>query len=805
MLKRIIVAVIFGSLLVGCGGGGGDGNGDGAVILTSTCINVGVRPTPPSLWTQLNPSVPIPLERAHHTAVYDQANDRMIIFGGKTATGLLNDVWVLSSATGIDGIPGWVELKPTGGPPPARERHVAAYDAVNNMMIIFGGIDQNNLIIMDLWVLTNANGLGGIPTWTHLSLNGGPSPRSSATGVYDAANNRLIFFGGVACPVNQATCNLFNEVWVLSKANGLGGIPTWSQITASGSVPSPRRDHAAVYDATNNKMIVFGGNNSAANPLDPSASLNDTWVLSNANGLGSTPGWSLLSVSGSPPARRSHTGIYDAASNRLIIFGGAGQDNFVRNDVWILTNANDLGGVPAWAQYSTGSPIPKARVFHTAIYSLTKNRMVIFGGDIGNSTLVDDAWVLRNANGIPSTPIASISIISQATTICATNTLQLTAVAKDSSGNTIEGVLFLWVSSDKTIATVDDTGLVTGKGAGTVIITASSEHISSPPFNVTITPPPTTLTLTITKSGTGTGTVTSSPAGINCGAACSSSYNSGTSVTLTATPDAGSTFAGWSGGGCIGTGTCTVTMSAATTVTANFNVTTPPPPPIVGGGPKLSIPTGQGQDGCLDTFNGSTSNVTATTLVAWGGAPVSGYTWTLSSGSTFPAGTTVESLTGIFKGTGSAPIAGTHTFNMTVSDGSTTATGTFTFTVNTASSAPSGGIPGIGCGSALFQQGDVDITLPNAKAGAGYGAGLFVTLGNIAGDSAAGKPPLTWSLGTGNLPVGLVIDQSRGVVRGTPALTTVGQTFSFTITVKGSTGKIALCRGICPTYKITVQ
>jgi subtilisin family serine protease len=78
--------------------------------------------------------------------------------------------------------------------------------------------------------------------------------------------------------------------------------------------------------------------------------------------------------------------------------------------------------------------------------------------------------------------------------------------------------------------------------------------------------------LTVTKSGTGTGTVTSSPAGINCGSTCSASFDSGTSVTLTATAAAGSRFAGWSGGGCSGTGTCQVTMNEATSVTATFTL-----------------------------------------------------------------------------------------------------------------------------------------------------------------------------------------------------------------------------------------
>ncbi len=79
-----------------------------------------------------------------------------------------------------------------------------------------------------------------------------------------------------------------------------------------------------------------------------------------------------------------------------------------------------------------------------------------------------------------------------------------------------------------------------------------------------------TQSLIVTKAGTGSGTVTSSPAGIDCGSTCSASYASGTSVTLTAAADSGSTFVGWSGS-CSGAGACTVTMDAAQSVTATFN------------------------------------------------------------------------------------------------------------------------------------------------------------------------------------------------------------------------------------------
>jgi glucose/arabinose dehydrogenase len=76
--------------------------------------------------------------------------------------------------------------------------------------------------------------------------------------------------------------------------------------------------------------------------------------------------------------------------------------------------------------------------------------------------------------------------------------------------------------------------------------------------------------LSVNRSGPGTGTVVSSPAGIQCGTKCSGPYGQGAVVTLTATPDQASSFTGWSGGGCGGTGPCVVTMANATTVTATF-------------------------------------------------------------------------------------------------------------------------------------------------------------------------------------------------------------------------------------------
>lgn len=83
-----------------------------------------------------------------------------------------------------------------------------------------------------------------------------------------------------------------------------------------------------------------------------------------------------------------------------------------------------------------------------------------------------------------------------------------------------------------------------------------------------------TFTLSVSKTGTGNGTVTSSPVGIACGVTCSAPFGSATVVTLTPSPALGSAFTGWSGA-CTGTGSCMVTMDAAKSVTAGFDLAGP--------------------------------------------------------------------------------------------------------------------------------------------------------------------------------------------------------------------------------------
>ena len=89
--------------------------------------------------------------------------------------------------------------------------------------------------------------------------------------------------------------------------------------------------------------------------------------------------------------------------------------------------------------------------------------------------------------------------------------------------------------------------------------------------------PPEPATLEVLKVGEGVGVVATEQGEIDCGPVCSTTFYTGDTVTLKATAAAGSEFAGWSGGGCGEGPTCSVSLSADTTVMAFFGQVTEPP------------------------------------------------------------------------------------------------------------------------------------------------------------------------------------------------------------------------------------
>jgi hypothetical protein len=107
-------------------------------------------------------------------------------------------------------------------------------------------------------------------------------------------------------------------------------------------------------------------------------------------------------------------------------------------------------------------------------------------------------------------------------------------------------------------------------GTDTCTLTMSANKAPTATFTEVATP----HTITVIKTGLGSGTITDGVSGdIDCGSTCTDDYNNETSLVLTATPADGSTFLGWTGAGCSGTGTCEFSVTEDETVYAEFTNT----------------------------------------------------------------------------------------------------------------------------------------------------------------------------------------------------------------------------------------
>ncbi len=121
---------------------------------------------------------------------------------------------------------------------------------------------------------------------------------------YVLSRNRTVLFGGIIGPVGSFVPG--GDTW---EWDGV----SWQQISPAGALPTPRAEHALVYDTARSLVVLFGG-------LDTNlARLSDTWEWDGT-------GW-IQNPNSGPPARHEHAMVYDTVCNRIVMFGGSDANN----------------------------------------------------------------------------------------------------------------------------------------------------------------------------------------------------------------------------------------------------------------------------------------------------------------------------------------------------------------------------------------------------------------------------------------------------------------------------------------------
>ncbi len=302
-------------------------------------------------WKKLNTVSPPPARR-HATAILDPVSNKMILFGGVTQGGAVNDVRSLDIATLT-----WSDLTPSVGNAPApRFGHNAIYDPQNHSMIIWSG--QGIGFYNDVWSFNLST-----HTWQELAVSGTkPNQRYGSAAVYDPVNHSLVITAGFT------DAGRFNDTQSFRFSSH-----EWVNLTPTGTKPVPRCLHTASYDATRRRMMLYAGQSSGA--------LNDFWAFDLTANT-----WMELAFTPRPPGRFFSSSV--VADDRFIIFGGSsGGENL--NDTWAFDLEQNR-----WLEVSiTGTP-PEPRNGHTTVYLPVQRAMMIFGGT--GASLYNDVWVLEN-------------------------------------------------------------------------------------------------------------------------------------------------------------------------------------------------------------------------------------------------------------------------------------------------------------------------------------------------------------------------------------------------------------------------
>jgi hypothetical protein len=378
-----------------------------------------------------------PAARGYHGMTFDSRRGRIVLFGGQNGKGLLDDLWEWDGTT-------WILANIGGGPrarrgvgmvfdpqrgrcyvfggttptpsdelwdwdgtrwmlhqpalrPSARELAGVAFDEARDRLVVFGGETYSTTPSPIMWEFDGT-------AWTSIPVPLIVPGRTAPAMAYDRNQRRIVMIGGASTSDDNRIWSWDGIQWTAAAGRSRPAGPLNAQATVTDpvrrtvvallfdnqarrmvhsqwdgsawleraiSLPSARTDHALAYDAARDRIVLFGGQSGA--------DLNDTWEFDGTQ-------WTQLAPAASPPPRFSHAMTYDAARQRVVLHGGADSSRQTFADTWEFDGLTWLRRNPATA--------PLARLKHAMAYDPARRTVVLTGGlaTYFSALAMKDAW-----------------------------------------------------------------------------------------------------------------------------------------------------------------------------------------------------------------------------------------------------------------------------------------------------------------------------------------------------------------------------------------------------------------------------
>lgn len=335
-------------------------------------------PVFPSFSAQQPPSTGAPtILRSQHSMVWDSQDDLIFVFGGVDDQGhLLNDLWSYSPASGQ-----WSELSvynssagncPDSNVPAPRMNAAMVWDNLDQQILLYGGLSASNHYLGDLWSYSP-----GAKSWTALACSGNaPGPRAS-NAVWNGS--AMLLLGGM----NKN--GLLADFWSYTPGSNGGA---WQRLPDS--PVGPRAYQTLVWDSTGNQLYVFGG-------IDASGAQHGDLNVYSANG-----GWSPITPksASNPLPRQQGMGAWDSKDNVLLLMGGW-NDSAQGTPYWGLWAFDPKQ--EAWALLtplnSANTNIIPGRTAAVMVWDAKDQAAYIYAGAGNGKTgsSLDDLWMVTSS------------------------------------------------------------------------------------------------------------------------------------------------------------------------------------------------------------------------------------------------------------------------------------------------------------------------------------------------------------------------------------------------------------------------
>ena len=293
--------------------------------------------------------------RNAHSLVFDENENRVLLFGGANERQVWSDLWSL-------GKNGWNLVKIAEGPGP-RTFASFVYDQKHSRSIVFGGNkvlfgnDKNPPVFyFDTWEFKNGQ-------WKEIKPSNNPEPRAEAAIVYDKSKERILLFGGYR--LEKGKLKRFADTWEF-KGN------VWRKI--NDNQISARNGAAIAYDSKQKRVVLFGG--STANK-EYGENTGETWVLEKDE-------WRKLDIVQPPNIFNSNL-VFQHDTSRVIRFGGWNGTRRI-SETWVLSGNS-------WSKLSLKTN-PNPRNHASMVYNPVTKETILFGGHDGEK-IFGDLWIFR--------------------------------------------------------------------------------------------------------------------------------------------------------------------------------------------------------------------------------------------------------------------------------------------------------------------------------------------------------------------------------------------------------------------------